>query len=1273
MSQTKAKSILITILLMLVSVIAAFIIMLSNNSASAYADSELGSQANPYVISTAEQLKQLSDEVEDGNVDGYNGSYFVLANDIDMSSVCAEQTEGWDPIGDYLCRFSGSFDGNGHSITNLYISRPNENYIGLFSILDEAATVKNLTVYGTVIGKNNTGGIAGQNYAKIQNCISYVSVSNDQAEMAMNVGGIVGYNDGIVTGCGNFGNVDGNLYFAGGVVGINNGTVTQCFNSAEVTTSIRYGGGVVGMNSEGATVSEAFNSGIVSVDGNYSGGVVGGNDGTVTAVYNSGSVTATDYVGGVCGTNSGVIEKSYNRSAAINGRVRKGAISGNNAGTISDCFNAKSVYSACVDCTGIEDFDLSLPTVLAADGKMNGLTNGTDIAPWIKRDFDGDRWYMPEIAFLGNNDNPIVVQASKDSTAVARVEVAASSVAVGETNFIYDGTEHKPEVYFNGVIATENEIYSRQTSNGVNAGAKNGASVEISFINFYKGSFTFYFTVAQKEIEIVWTKQDLVYNGAVQMPTVDRVIGSVPTDQLTFEYVTQDGISANKHTVTAVLPNSIVNNNYYIKDSKCDYKINKSELTVKATNETEYNGKAQAPSLEIVSGRVGEENIVFRVENWQRNIVAGNYSVNLYLADNAINSNYNLSNNSIDYTINKKSATIRWSDDKLTYNGKAQHPSAFIDGLVDGEKVKLSYSEYANNIHANSGYTVYAEPQIDSVSKNYDIERSECVYDIAPSTLSLVFSDKPLIYNGLCQYPTFTVDGLVGGDLFDIELSDYSNNVNATAGRDYSVTIDLSVTSDYEFSAVTKTYGIQPMPITVKWTGKKLVYNGSVQRPNAVVANETPDDVNLIYSNYSGKDAGSNYTIEITSASSNYVVTNTLTYDILPYELIAVWDCDTFTYDGTVHVPTATLSSGLNGETIGFDYDSSQSVRAGAYQIHIVIGDNNYSVTNANFKYEILKKTIEIVGVSAEDKRYDGKDLITLVNGRLVGIENGDTVSFVLGSGHSASENVGTHAVATDITLTGKDSDCYWLIQPEVNVEITKAVCDSSEILFPSKTFAYDGKEKSIYVSSDLPTGLGIEYIGNKQIDIGKYTVTVRFIDRHSNYEPISDISAIMYISCSEYIDATHDITLNVVDGYIDYGAVLKIDNVDEIIDRSELGENQRLVRAYDISLNQDGYEIQPNGLLKISVAVDGSILKNKGLTLLHKKGDEYEKIEYEIDGDRLVFYTDSLSVFVITTKKQSPVILIASLSILCLTVFSVVLSILIFKKKHVTSELNID
>ena len=220
---------------------------------SAY--SGIGTESSPYLISTADDLRQLATDVNGGN--GYSGTYFKLTADIDLGG----EGNPWTPIGWYNSYsnnnpFNGTFDGNGHKITGLYINASNSNYQGLFGYID-SGTVKKLGVVDAyVTGKSWVGGVAG-------------------------------YIDGTVTDCYNTGLVTGSNY-VGGIVGTNSGTVTNCYNTGSVSGS-SYVGGVVGVNSY-ATVTNCYNTGSVS-GSSYVGGVVGyiagydANDNTFTNIY----------------------------------------------------------------------------------------------------------------------------------------------------------------------------------------------------------------------------------------------------------------------------------------------------------------------------------------------------------------------------------------------------------------------------------------------------------------------------------------------------------------------------------------------------------------------------------------------------------------------------------------------------------------------------------------------------------------------------------------------------------------------------------------------------------------------------------------------------------------------------------------------------------------------------------------------------------------------------------------------------------------------------
>lgn len=115
------------------------------------------------------------------------------------------------------------------------------------------------------------------------------------------VGGIVGQNNGTITGCHSSATVEG-IAYVGGIAGKSNASITACSSTGDVTatknsTNYSYAGGVVGQNTNGAILTACYATGNVKGGGEYVGGVVGGNSSTVTACYWSGAVAGDKGIG----------------------------------------------------------------------------------------------------------------------------------------------------------------------------------------------------------------------------------------------------------------------------------------------------------------------------------------------------------------------------------------------------------------------------------------------------------------------------------------------------------------------------------------------------------------------------------------------------------------------------------------------------------------------------------------------------------------------------------------------------------------------------------------------------------------------------------------------------------------------------------------------------------------------------------------------------------------------------------------------------------------
>ncbi len=258
----------------------------------------------------------------------------------------------WTPIGNNKKEYTGTFDGQGHTISGLYFKDSKTGYVGLFGC--NKGTIKNVGVVDSYFkGLNYVGGVCGYNDGgTITGCNSTGTVSGSVDSYGSSyVGGVCGYNNGgTITGCNNTGTVSGEGSSVGGVCGANyeGGKITGCYNTGTVSGSRYYVGGVCGHNSSG-TITGCHNTGTVSGRERV-GGVCGANsNGTITGCHNTGTVSGEDisYVGGVCGQNYGTITDCYNEgvvSAGGSGSYVGGVCGHNvNEGTITGCYNKGTV------------------------------------------------------------------------------------------------------------------------------------------------------------------------------------------------------------------------------------------------------------------------------------------------------------------------------------------------------------------------------------------------------------------------------------------------------------------------------------------------------------------------------------------------------------------------------------------------------------------------------------------------------------------------------------------------------------------------------------------------------------------------------------------------------------------------------------------------------------------------------------------------------------------------------------------------------------------
>ena len=239
--------------------------------------------------------------------------------------------DGWLPIYDNSSGLNTVFEGNGHTISNLYIHRQDTNIVGLFARVGGSGIIRNAGVVNAEMeGQGDSGILAGLNSGDITDSYATGSVSGGTY-----VGGLVGRNSsgGAITASYATGSVSGNFH-VGGLVGNNSsgGTITASYATGSVSGGNSHVGGLVGNNS-GGTITASYATGSVSGIDDV-GGLVGENSGAITASYAIGSVSGRDnYVGGLVGDNSsgGAIIASYATGSVSGGNSSAGGLVGYNS------------------------------------------------------------------------------------------------------------------------------------------------------------------------------------------------------------------------------------------------------------------------------------------------------------------------------------------------------------------------------------------------------------------------------------------------------------------------------------------------------------------------------------------------------------------------------------------------------------------------------------------------------------------------------------------------------------------------------------------------------------------------------------------------------------------------------------------------------------------------------------------------------------------------------------------------------------------------------
>ena len=483
-------------------------------------------------------------------------------------------TNVWTPIGrDEYNTYTGTFDGQGHTISGIYIDS-NATFVGLFGYIGTDGNVLNLILAD-----------------------SYINSSNSSDHSIGFVGGICGYNEGsFITNCSNSGTVNGGK-FTGGICGYNYGSITDCSNSGTVT-----GSGDVG-------------------------GICGENEGSIINCSNSGTVTGSDNVGGICGieANGSIINCSNSGSVSSSGagELFVGGICGYNFGSIiTNCYWLKTTDDgAGIGAGGAADEAVDKYVDQYASGEVAWLLNqwqgngavdgkvwavGDDGYPVLNGKSNNIVVKLTFNANTGNVEDQPIIRYANAGAALPSVEPPAREgyifadwntkqdgsgssfsaitpqtdtilyaqwieVTLNQTNFTYNGQPLEPDpiVKIGDQMLTKDTDYTVAYDNNVNVGT---ATITVTGIGSYTGiSGSITFTIAPATLTIASADvADKTYDGSTAA-TVNSVTFSGVTNsdtlQLGSDYTATavfDSADAGERTATVTV--TLTNTNYTLAE-----------------------------------------------------------------------------------------------------------------------------------------------------------------------------------------------------------------------------------------------------------------------------------------------------------------------------------------------------------------------------------------------------------------------------------------------------------------------------------------------------------------------------------------------------------------------------------------------------------------------------------------------------------------------------------------------------------------------------------
>jgi len=968
---------------------------------------------------------------------GMLNKFYVLANNVDASGTAAWNAgAGFKPIGYNGDPFAGGFDGQGHTISNLTINRPGEDWVGLFGVLGTSRTVANVGLTGaSVAGRWYVGGLVGRNIGHISNSYTTGTVTGGPDAS----GGLVGENLGSITDSYATGGVTGE-YDVGGLAGINYGSITNSYATGAVTAT-GFNGGLVGWNAGSGSITNSYATGAVTGSPS-SGGLVGVNQASIANSFwdtqTSGQSTSD---GGTGKTSAEMMQASTFTGAGW---------SASNVGGDGTTWRVYEGQTGPLLRSFLTGLSLANTSVTYNGNTQAGVTTAT--AGVSGSNVTARNAGSYRTGYYSNQQGYDIIGGGLD---IAKADLTLSTSNVTKT---YDGTLAATGT---AVAAAGTALLGGDTASGgsfaftdKNAGAGNktvttsgvtvndgngGNNYNISYVDNTAS------TINKADLTVTATGVTKTYDGTTSATGTGTVAalagagaGEVVNSSGSQAFLDKNFGIGNKTVRASGVTikdsgNADVTGNYniaYVDDTTST--INKANVTLSTSDVTKtYDGTTSAAgTTTVTAGTIfaGDSATGGTFAFTDKNVGNGNKTVTtagVTVGDGVNNANYNLTYaDNTTSTISQANVTVTATGVTKTYDGTLSATGTgsvgALAGAGAGEVVNTAATQVFTDKNAGSGNkTVQASGLTIKDSGNVDVTGNYNISYVDNTTSTINKADLTVTATGVTKTydgttsatGTGTVAALAGAGAGEVVNSsgsqaflDKNFGIGNKTVRASGVTIkdsgNADVTGNYNIAYVDNTTStIDKADLTLSTSNVTKTYDGGFSAAGTVVvtsgtifAGDSATGGTFAFTN---RNVGNGIRTVTTSGvtvgdgvnNSNYNVSyaDNTSSTINKANLVLTTGDVTKTYDGTTSATGSAQATGgtalLGGDLVSagtFAFTDknagtgNKTVTTSGVTVHDGNSGNNYNITYADNTTSTINKANVTLSTSDVTKTYDG-------------------------------------------------------------------------------------------------------------------------------------------------------------------------------------------------------------------------------------------------------------------------------------------------------------